>query len=411
MAFYLRKHFNSGPLRLNLSKGGLGLSGGVKGARVGLSQRGAYVHGGRQGLYYRKYAKKGRGGRPAAQRGEEVRYFVDTGLTFRKGTAEAASKEAAAPALPNKGSMMTPLVVLGVLMILVWVYNDHWVFVLPAVIFFAGAYLDKQKHEKSRQEAHKLLQAIDRGLEVQADVPVLLEKHQQANLPDAYRRWLDHQVMALFLDAYFEDPGYILPEELQQLEARVRVPRNDREQMKAEAFGSFLDAVMEDHVISREEEEQLRRLQEDLAIEEARIARELELIDRMCRFRDAMEAPLEPVEVDIRLKRNEVCYYHTTGRLLKEKVMRSYQRQGLRYKEIGYDTDMDGDIYLCDKRLLIVDSGSRSYQLNRVLDVTLSVEDHTVQLTLDGRKNPLIFTMEDIGVFAGKVEKVLEGLG
>jgi len=405
MAFYLRKHFNSGPLRLNLSKGGLGLSGGGGGVR------GAYVHGGRQGLYYRKYAKKGRGGRPAAQRGEEVRYFVDTGLTFRKGTAEAASKEAAAPALPNKGSMMTPLVVLGVLMILVWVYNDHWVFVLPAVIFFAGAYLDKQKHEKSRQEARKLLQAIDRGLEAQADVSALLEKHQQANLPDAYRRWLDHQVMALFLDAYFEDPGYILPEELQQLEARVRVPRNDREQMKAEAFGSFLDAVMEDHVISREEEEQLRRLQEDLAIEEARIARELELIDRMCRFRDAMEAPLEPVEVDIRLKRNEVCYYHTTGRLLKEKVMRSYQRQGLRYKEIGYDTDMDGDIYLCDKRLLIVDSGSRSYQLNRVLDVTLSVEDHTVQLTLDGRKNPLIFTMEDIGVFAGKVEKVLEGLG
>lgn len=411
MAFYLRKHFNSGPLRLNLSKGGLGLSGGVKGARVGLSPRGAYVHGGRQGLYYRKYAKKGRGGRSTAQRGEEVRYFVDTGLTFRKGTAEAAPEEAAAPALPNKGSMMTPLVVLGVLMILVWVYNDHWVFVLPAVIFFAGAYLDKQKHEKSRQEARKLLQAIDRGLEEKADVPALLEKHQQTRLPDAYRRWLDHQVMALFLDAYFEDPDYILPEELQQLEARVRVPRNEREQMKAEAFGSFLDAVMEDHVISREEEGQLRRLQEDLAIEDFRIARELELIDRMCRFRDAMEAPLEPVEVGIRLKRNEVCYHHTRGRLLKEKVMRSYQRQGVRYKEIGYDTDMEGDIYLCDKRLLIVDSGSRSYQLHRVLDVTLSVEDHTVQLTLDGRKSPLIFTMEDIGVFAGKVEKVLEGLG
>jgi len=408
MAFYLRKHFNSGPLRLNLSKGGLGLSGGIKGARVGLSRRGAYVHGGRQGLYYRKYAKKGRGGQRPAGRGEEVRYFVDTGLTYRKGSGEAAPQEVGAPALPDKGSLMTPLVLLGVLMILVWIYNNHWVFVLPAVIFFAGAYLDKQKHEKYRQEARKLFRAIDGGLEEKQDVPALLERHQQASLPVAYRRWLDHQVMALFLDAYFEDPDYILPEELRQLEARVGVPRNDREQMKAEAFGSFLDAVMEDHVISREEEEQLRRLQEDLAIDDARIARELELIDRMCRFREAMEAPMEPVDVDIRLKNNEVCYHHTRGRLLREKIMRSYQRQGVRYKEIGYDTDMEGDIYLCDKRLLIVDSGSRSYRLNRVLDVTLSVEDHTVQLTLDGRKSPLIFTMEDIGVFAGKLEKVLE---
>jgi hypothetical protein len=58
MSFYLRKHFEVGPVRLNLSKGGLGVSGGVTGARIGLSPRGAYVHGGRHGIYYRKYAKK-----------------------------------------------------------------------------------------------------------------------------------------------------------------------------------------------------------------------------------------------------------------------------------------------------------------------------------------------------------------
>lgn len=54
MGFYLRKAFSFGPVRFNLSKSGIGASVGVKGLRVGSGPRGAYVHGGRGGLYYRK---------------------------------------------------------------------------------------------------------------------------------------------------------------------------------------------------------------------------------------------------------------------------------------------------------------------------------------------------------------------
>ncbi len=61
MGFYIRKGFNFGPLRLNLSRSGLGLSAGVKGLRIGLGPRGAYFHAGRGGLYYRQSL-----GRPAA---------------------------------------------------------------------------------------------------------------------------------------------------------------------------------------------------------------------------------------------------------------------------------------------------------------------------------------------------------
>ncbi len=54
MGFYIRKGFNFGPLRLNLSRSGLGGSFGVKGARVGTGPRGSYIHMGRGGLYYRQ---------------------------------------------------------------------------------------------------------------------------------------------------------------------------------------------------------------------------------------------------------------------------------------------------------------------------------------------------------------------
>ena len=63
MAFYIRKSIRAGPIRLNVSKRGLGLSSGVKGLRVGSGSRGNYVHGGRYGLYYRQSLKGKKVGR------------------------------------------------------------------------------------------------------------------------------------------------------------------------------------------------------------------------------------------------------------------------------------------------------------------------------------------------------------
>jgi len=51
MPFYIRKAFNFGPIRLNLSKSGLGVSLGVKGARISTGPAGTEVHAGRHGLY------------------------------------------------------------------------------------------------------------------------------------------------------------------------------------------------------------------------------------------------------------------------------------------------------------------------------------------------------------------------
>lgn len=54
MGFYVRKGFNFGPLRVNFSKSGVGLSLGVKGFRIGSGPNGNYVHAGRKGVYYKK---------------------------------------------------------------------------------------------------------------------------------------------------------------------------------------------------------------------------------------------------------------------------------------------------------------------------------------------------------------------
>ena len=55
MGWFLRKSFRVGPLRLNLSKRGIGASVGVKGALLGVDAAGKpYAAGGRYGLYFRQ---------------------------------------------------------------------------------------------------------------------------------------------------------------------------------------------------------------------------------------------------------------------------------------------------------------------------------------------------------------------
>jgi len=93
MAFYLRKSFRMGPVRLNLSKSGLGVSTGVTGARIGLTSQGkAYFHAGRGGLYVRKYAPSSTPSyRQSRTVNEPVVLYEDTGVTFASSRINASS--------------------------------------------------------------------------------------------------------------------------------------------------------------------------------------------------------------------------------------------------------------------------------------------------------------------------------
>lgn len=54
MSFFFRHSINLGLFRINLSKSGIGISFGVRGARISLTPRGNYINLGAKGLYYRK---------------------------------------------------------------------------------------------------------------------------------------------------------------------------------------------------------------------------------------------------------------------------------------------------------------------------------------------------------------------
>ena len=169
MAFYLRKGFNFGPVRLNLSKGGVGISGGITGARVGISPRGAYIHGGRKGVYYRKYARKGgsrsegwsRSDQSAGPAGDfydrnltaepyqghylapggTVEVFVDTGACYPSPVRRRPPAAIRAPELPGSLWMVFLGLIPG-LMLLFAAYSGwigHGYFSLGLFLALAGA--------------------------------------------------------------------------------------------------------------------------------------------------------------------------------------------------------------------------------------------------------------------------------
>jgi hypothetical protein len=80
MGFYFRRSVAFGPIRLNFSTSGIGISAGVKGARVSTSPKGSYVTLGSNGFYYRRRLDarppRGRGPMPATGSDEAAHRIV-----------------------------------------------------------------------------------------------------------------------------------------------------------------------------------------------------------------------------------------------------------------------------------------------------------------------------------------------
>ena len=57
MPWSFRRSISKGPVRLNFSRRGVGVSVGVRGLRLGTGPRGTYVRGGRGGFYYQQYLR------------------------------------------------------------------------------------------------------------------------------------------------------------------------------------------------------------------------------------------------------------------------------------------------------------------------------------------------------------------
>jgi len=421
MPFYIRKAFKTGPIRLNLSKGGLGLSGGITGARVGINSKGTYVHGGRHGLYYRKYARKGRsrsssGGNNTPQRGSSahqgpVNHFVDTGVTFTPASVGKRLSGQAEPALPELTIMNTPVkaAIIAVLLIFLLGVIGGMEFVIVGAAVVGLITLGWSARELIwRRRVNRSLDMVLTHLEEKKNLPEI-PLLQNPSLPDRWRGRFSLHLHAAGAELAMRNKEIDTLSVLEALDENVPAEQGKIDRFRAAVFGKILDEFLEDHILSKEEETTLRELMNQLDLPKDYLAIEQERLEQFSEVRRQMERSLEPMTPDVPLLRGEEAYeLFDHARLLKERVLHRYQRNNVQYRELGYEIDMEGKMLLTDRRLLIINRGSREYRLNRVLDVTVDPEAGIAELTLSNRKSPVIISTKKPLLFAARVEKVIE---
>ncbi len=442
MAFYLRKGFNFGPVRLNLSKSGVGVSGGMTGARAGLSPRGAYVHGGRGGVYYRKYARKGKMrsrsrnntakantvGPSAVShdstdlnevRGVQtgtgmVEVFVDTGVTWPSPIRIKKPEPFPAPDLPRTEGLLygglipgAALLITGSLGLLGGVAVGIGFLLVAAGV--GGHLFLSRKNSQAVDILMALREELARDEPNEGKLEALLIR--MAVLRGTWRKWLDFHGGYHLEEAIAERPDQIPEKLIDRFERQTVLGRDELEKLHVALFQRRFEALAGDHILTLDDERHLHDLAGRLDLDQDQIGEELDTLAILSEIREESESFPDEIKAPVRLSKREPCYAAVPGRLLKEKVQQYRTIDRVRHKYVGYEIDMDGTLCLTDKRILIVADGSRSYHLSRILDVILSLEDATVRLVLDGRKTPVVLTMERPALFAARLQHLLEAQG
>lgn len=399
MPFYLRKSYKSGPIRFNVSKGGIGISAGITGARIGVNRRGAYVHGGRHGLYYRKHLKSGNRTQPENHNTETQDIFTDTGLTYPG--IHVPDSDIQAPPHARKKFLSFLLVMLALFLIVTGTLSSQ----IMGALILTGFFCHQINRKRAPGALQTLIDLVERKESAEQIFSKILPKAPWYGSP---RRWFDEQTALLLLEAHYEEEHPFTLDNVTDIRDRLQMGPESWENATLRFFHTTLEQILLDHHISEEEENALRVLANELDLTPQLLEAEFAYIALFSTIRKTVSEELAPLSCPFPRKRNEVCFFMSEGRLLKENVINRFQRQGVRFRELGYETDMEGAIFVTNQRIIIKDSGFRSYDLHRITDVALQLSDFTVRIVLTDRKNPLIFTLPDAPFFTAIIQKILQ---
>lgn len=422
MGFFIRKAFKAGPLRINLSKGGVGVSGGVTGARIGLNRNGAYVYGGRHGLYYRERLGKRKktrrspdhikpDGRPVEiNTNGSTDLFVDTGATFPSpyDLIEPHPWPDLIETTPRYKNPMMWVLLVFLIAVSVAIPNPIiWVASAAGFLLVSWSIISDYTW---RKRGHKMVETIADAFEKDPKTVGLDVMHQfETKAPKRFNERFMPDLFSVIIQIAMEklDDDYIFS--YNKLEKQIPVSNEFINNTKQAILTRRLDAVLEDHLLTEEEEIQIRDLIRKLDLSDQFIFEELQYLNLASSLRKEMESPLKESDCPIPLVSGEHCYaVFEDVRLLEERVQDRFQHKRIQYRKLGYEIQIEGTLVITDRRFIIFGSGSKEYRLNKVLDVITDLEANTIEITISGRKNPIFLTAKFPMIIAARLEKIIE---
>ncbi|MCC5919873.1 MAG: DUF4236 domain-containing protein [Cyclobacteriaceae bacterium] len=411
MPFYIRKSFGKGPLRINLSKSGLGFSLGVKGLRYGVNSKvSSYVHAGRGGLYYRKSIKNGASPSSLSSRASvrsqvvDKEIFIDTGLTYP--SHQPLYKHEEDLHLPTirlnnvKSSLYLILAIVSIFSVAMGV--PFFPALGVSIVFFLMIVFENQKQKKQLDHLDHFLQTLENYPEQEQDVTLL-------------RRSVPSFLKGTDLKAFYYRLVYqwfggvarlVFPlNKTYELAIQLGLSEDELIEIKTYWYREILEHLSSDHQLTQEEVQHLDLLAQKWNIPNEVIQAERHYIRFMTELREQIDE-----KIDDNILQDKSYFYSGEGRVLQAVIQNSYQRDNLRYKEIGYKLDIEGALEINQRfiRLIQQNGDERKYTLNHLIDAELSIEDGTVRLFFKNRVSPLVLSMPDQLKFFTILQKVLE---
>lgn len=384
MGLYLRKSFSAGPIRFNLSKSGLGLSGGVKGARLGVGPRGTYVHAGRHGLYYRKHLSSGRSRSQPTADGEGCATLLLVVIAIGIGI------------WLFRWLMENPAVIIAGIAIAI---------VIPAIRFFI------RLRRKKAVAAYK--QSLDSTF-VRAQSPpstpaLAILKQQQQGLPktedgkQAVAK-IETDVYLAVLDKVLDD-GFVTKEEaatIAVVEQVLRIDAGTRLQMKKDIFSAAYVEAIQDREITQEELDKLSNLMAGLAIPQKEVQRELDIVREIIDTQ-ALRLPFEPIPPDqlsAPTQKSEDAFYQCSAQVLSKRKSKD--------APTGYEYSVrrEGTMVLTNKRVFVVGDGTTNIRFSDIGDVDVDIDEGLIEISKVGSGRPILLKT-DAPIYTGRAIDLL----
>lgn len=411
MGFYLRKSFRAGPIRFNLSKSGIGVSGGVTGARLGMSSTGgAYVHGGRGGLYYRKSlgsgSRRGRSGaagdgaRQETASREQTELIEETGATYSAPELPEQTDGIGKPARSGSASGPAMLCLVGAFLLAAFLGWIPWVMAMAGSVLSGlgigglGVVRTRANDAYGRLLDERLAASDSSADDARAEI-------------DAARggRWLaaaaaeaaEQRAYSTLVEAGMAN-GWRHPTHLERLSRAEQVLSLEPEFVRRAKLDAYSRAHVEataDHDLTVAEEAALERVRAAFDLSDGDLEEDLLLLERLRELRAIRGGALPRVEVATKLRSREVCHLQSEGRLLKKRLLRSFSRNRQRYKVRGFVIDKAGTLLVTSKRILLVHEGTTSIALDKIVDLEVDEDRQLLTLTRDGLVTPSYLTTPD----------------
>jgi len=426
MGFFIRKAFKAGPIRFNLSKGGVGVSAGITGARLGLNRNGTYVYGGRHGIYYREQlnnAKKSAdktgtvkesANQPLRSPSGTTDVFVDTGVTYPS-VYDLIEPHPFPDLKEISKTYKNPLlwILLILFSLIPFAFQEvPLLWIIPGVILLIILYLFS-KDRKWRRDGKEMVEELSSQFEKAPGELSLTRMHSFVDkAPAKYiNRFLpDLYIVMLQIILEENDNAHVFA--FNKFEKQIPVSDEFINLTKKAILTCRMDAALQDQLLSSEEEQEIRELIKKLYLDDQFIFEELQYLDLASTIRKEMESTLEETEASIPMVRGEVCYAEFDNtRLLEERVIERFQRDRAQYRKIGYEVQLEGKLILTDRRLVILGHGSREYRMNQILDVITDLETNIIELVISDRKNPVFITNPIPMLISSRLEKIRQGQG